>query len=630
MNREVLDDWCERGILGLVLLVLAFGPLAAGGVHVPTFLTLQALTAGVALLWGIRLWANPSPKWLWPPILWAVIAFTLYAVARYFTADLEFIARNELLRVLVYAVLFFAIVNNLHRQEYVQIISFTLVFVAMAISVYAIYQFLTDSNQVWHMTKNYPKRGSGTFLSPNNLAGFLELVAPLGLAYAIVGRAKHVTRILLGYASLVILVGIGVSVSRGGWLATGLAMVFFFALLVTQPRFRLPALVIVVLLILGGAFLFTRSDFVRLRVQKLIASQERDDSARLSMWRPAIQIWRENIWFGAGPGHYNDRFRQYRPETVQAAPDRAHNDYLNTLADFGLVGLTLVCAALVLVAVSVVRTWPFVRRSDSDLGGRSGSNKLAFVIGASSSLVAIALHSFVDFNMHVPANAILAITLMALLTSHARFATDGFWSSARWTSRLTATAVLALLVGYFVQQGFRSWNEYRCQVRALQAPEASEERIALLKQAFDFEPKNPVTAMDIGEAYRALSQLGGPDYKEMATQGADWFRKGAVLNPYYPRGFLGLGWCLDWLGKFDESDPCFARAADLDPNNYYVMLKVGLHYQEMRDFAASRPWLERSLRLEPKDNQAARIHLDYANTRLLEAATNLWTLPAPK
>src|SRR5512140_3301323 len=119
MNRAILDDWCERGILGLVLLVLAFGPLAAGGAHVPTFLTLQFLTVGVAILWAIRLWVNSSPQWLWPPVLWVVIVFLLYAVARYYTADIEFVARNDLLRVAVYAILFLAIVNNLHRQEYV-------------------------------------------------------------------------------------------------------------------------------------------------------------------------------------------------------------------------------------------------------------------------------------------------------------------------------------------------------------------------------------------------------------------------------------------------------------------------------------------------------------------------------
>jgi O-antigen ligase len=629
MNREVLDDWCERGILGLVLLILAFGPLAAGGVHVPTFLTLQFLTVGVALLWGIRLWISPSPKWLWPPVLWAVIAFSLYVTARYFTADIEFVARNELLRVLVYAVLFLAIVNNLHRQEYVQVISFTLVFLAMAISIYAIYQFITGSDWVWHMQKYYARRASGTFFSPNNLAGFLEMVAPLGLAYAIVGRARHVTRILLGYASLVILVGIGVSVSRGSWIATGCALIFFFALLLTQARFRLPALVILGLLVLGGAILFPKSDFVRFRVQRIIASENRDDSARLSLWRPAVLLWHENIWFGTGPGHFNDRFRKYRPEVVQAQPDRVHNDYLNTLADLGIIGLTLVAVALALVVYGVVKTWRFVRTSDNGLGARVGSNKLAFVLGASSSLVAIALHSIVDFNMHVPSNAILAITLMALLSSHLRFATDRFWSSARWPSRAAFSAVLVVIVAYLAQEGVRASTEYRWLARARLAPEASEEQIGALKKAFAVEPFNPTTAADLGEAYRKLSQLGGHDHRDLANQSADWYRKATVLNPYDPRGFLGLGWCLDWLGKFDESDPYFSQAAELDPNNYFVMLQVGLHYQEMRNYAASRPWLERSLCLEGNDNPTARIHLDLANIRLLEAATNqLWTMPA--
>src|SRR5260221_10218772 len=134
MNREKLDGWCERGILGLVLGILVFGPLATGAVRTLEFLVIQALTLGVILLWGLRFWLNPKPKLFWPPICWAVVAFAGYAIARYLTADIEYAARQELVRVLVYAVLFLAILNNLHRQESVQIITLTLIFLAMAIS----------------------------------------------------------------------------------------------------------------------------------------------------------------------------------------------------------------------------------------------------------------------------------------------------------------------------------------------------------------------------------------------------------------------------------------------------------------------------------------------------------------
>src|SRR5688500_17014484 len=107
MNREAFDRWCERGILGLVLAILVFGPLATGAVRTLEFLIVQGLTLGVLLLWIIRIWAGERTKFLWPPICWAVIAFVVYAVARYLTCDIEYVGRRELIRILVYAFLFF-------------------------------------------------------------------------------------------------------------------------------------------------------------------------------------------------------------------------------------------------------------------------------------------------------------------------------------------------------------------------------------------------------------------------------------------------------------------------------------------------------------------------------------------
>jgi hypothetical protein len=169
VNREVLDRYLERGIFALILAILVFAPLAYGAVDTLPFLIVQGLTCAVLVLWGLRLWISPRPQLLWPPICWAVLAFTLYAIARYFTADIEYVARQELIRVIIYAFLFFAILNNLHRQELSQIAILTLVFLAMAISGYAIYQYLANSDRVWFAIKPYPHRGSGTYICPNHL-----------------------------------------------------------------------------------------------------------------------------------------------------------------------------------------------------------------------------------------------------------------------------------------------------------------------------------------------------------------------------------------------------------------------------------------------------------------------------
>src|ERR1044071_7052581 len=168
MDRDVLARCCERGILGLVLAILVFGPLALGGVRGLEFGIILGLSLSVLVLWILRLWINRKPKLLWPPICWSVVAFCAYAIIRYRTADVEYIARQELIQVLLYGFLFLAILNNLHRQESTQIISFTVIFLGMAISFYAIYQFVTDSNYIWTLPKKYAHRASGTYISPNN------------------------------------------------------------------------------------------------------------------------------------------------------------------------------------------------------------------------------------------------------------------------------------------------------------------------------------------------------------------------------------------------------------------------------------------------------------------------------
>src|SRR6185437_3756184 len=265
---------------------------------------------------------------LWPPVCWAVIAFAIYAVIRYLTADIEYVARGEMIQVLTYAFLFLAIVNNLHRQELAQRITLVLVFLAMAISFYAIFQFVTGSNRVWVLFKPYSHRASGTFISPNNLAGFLEMILPLGLAYTLTSRMKALSKVFTGYASLVILVGIVVTVSRGSWFATAVAMLAFFAILLLHHAHRMPALTLLLAIILAGIYFGPRDVFLRTRFNQIKSPQGTlNDEHRFALWHSAVQLWHENIWFGIGPGLFDYRFGKYRPAAVQVSPDRVHNDY---------------------------------------------------------------------------------------------------------------------------------------------------------------------------------------------------------------------------------------------------------------------------------------------------------------
>ena len=62
------------------------------------------------------------------------------------------------------------------------------------------------------------------------------------------------------------------------------------------------------------------------------------------------------------------------------------------------------------------------------------------------------------------------------------------------------------------------------------------------------------------------------------------------------------------------------KADELDPNGYFTMANVGWHYVQSGDYAAARPWFERSLRLQWKSNDMAVAYLEIIKSRLLEAA----------
>lgn len=337
---------------------------------------------------------------------------------------------------------------------------------------------------------------------------------------------------------------------------------------------------------------------------------------RFKYWDSAVQIWREDIWLGAGPAHYDLRFRQYRPPNLQGRPLYVHNDYLNTLADWGLAGLGIVLAFIALFYIGVFKTWRFVQRSPNDLGTKS-SNKSAFVLGGSLGVLDLVFHSFVDFNMHIPANAIIALTLIALVTTYLRFATETFWTSLGVLSKALLTLVCLGFTFYLGQQGIRQIQEHALLTRADREKEFSARRLELLQQAFVVEPKNFETAYAIGEIFRGRSIAGDTGYETLAQDAINWFQRSIDLNPFNPFGYVRYGMLLDWLGKADQSEKYFQRAKELDPNGYYTVAHQGWHRLQLGDYIGAKKEFERSESLRP--NPIAESYLEIIEQKLAES-----------
>ena len=597
LDRESLDRLCERGILALVTFILVFGPLAFGAVGAAQAVVIQTLTVLVLVLWAARVGLNKPYRLLWPPICWAVALFLVYAVVRYrmviAEGGVEYLARQELILVLIYGSLFLAILNNLSRQESTQVLSVALLSVGTLIALYALYQFLTKSGQVlW--SPQYPSyfgRGSGTYVCPNHMAGFLEMILPLGLAYTLIGRFKPITKVFFGYATLAIFTGIGVSVSRGAWVATGLGLLVFFGLLMRQRGQRLAGILFCVLLF-GGFALFVKNLSVLQRRIGVDMEGKLMDGVRLQLWKPAYQMWQDHFWWGVGPGHFDQQFRAYRPDDIQMRPLYAHNDYLNTLADWGLVGMILAAAAVVLLYWGVFQSWKFVRRSNDLTTKRS--NRSAYVLGAAAGLISILVHSAADFNMHIPANAIVAIALMALTTGHLRFATERYWVKIGWVGKPLMIGLCLAAAAYLARQAVTRGREYALLNRAGQATTLPA-KLDSLKAAHKMEPNNFETTYEIGESLRLASWEGTGNYRDLAAEAIRWFELGATLNRFDPYNHLRWGMCLHWLDRPTEAGPHFDAALGLDPRNYIIQGHVGWHYFQLGEWVEAKRWFEKAV-----------------------------------
>jgi tetratricopeptide (TPR) repeat protein len=343
-----------------------------------------------------------------------------------------------------------------------------------------------------------------------------------------------------------------------------------------------------------------------------------DVYTRVEVWAAARRMWLDHFWWGVGPAHFNEYFNEYRPPDLQMRAVWVHSDYLNVLTDWGLVGGVLVLVALVLMGLGIARTWPRVRRAEGDFG-TGLSNRFACFLGLLGGLAAMAVHSLADFNMHIPADALLALTLLALLTSNLRFATERYWQNLRLPLKLFTTSLLAAVIGYLGWQTFSLGHEAWWLLRAGQLPDYTLSQAAARERAFTWEPMNFANAYEIGEDYRNAA-YGATNSLDLSTKALAWFQDSQKLNRHYALSSLRAGICLDSLGRFDDAAPYYATADLHDPNGYFIAANTGWHYLQRGEYAASRLWLLRSLQLQPKNNPIAQTCLATVEQTLSDLA----------
>ena len=547
-------------------------------------------------------------------ILWR----TLYSPVAYLAWPDEFSVLGALIVYLITACYF----TDPRRRLWLLYVLLAVAFVNLAI---AARQFSVGDDYMLNgfmRSPTYRGRGSGFYICPDHLAGYLEVVGSLTLAQGVWSRQPAWIKLLLFYCGLCCLGGIMLTSSRGGAISGAAALLTLIGLSLRRawagsPRvFAMAAAGIVVALLLVVFAVNTAlqaSPMLRERAALLL---DRTD-IRLLLWPAAVQEFKVSPIIGTGAGTYRYYGRVFRDPVMQMDPVRTHNDYLQLLAEYGLVGM----AGLVLFLGAHFRWGWWTYRSFNPAQGMfadSGwawSNAVAWNIGALAAAVSFVLHSVVDFNLHIPANAYLLAFVFGILANPGRRLTateeakpEGF----RKMDLVPRLALPAIAIWICLSGLPKLPAEYYCE-KARVAIRNGKNLAALhfAELGLADEKQNPDLYFYLGDARQRLAGEGRITFlsKSFLEGAIDPYRASLLLYPQDSRTLLRLGEALTRLRQFDEAAPVFDEALRWDPNSSMVYTYYGFYLQSAGRDTDARAAYQRALALGYIDTASQNLGL---------------------
>ncbi len=283
---------------------------------------------------------------------------------------------------------------------------------------------------IWNVPRRfYVGSATDTYINHNHFAGLLEMILPLalGLAYYYWQSARHRFRrrtwrsllesigqpeivkcFLLLLAAMVLLVAIVFSFSRMGMISAIVSLGAMAAIVwIGRRRSRLP-LALILLLLAGGiaAAVWVGVGPVVEHFEQLPQNEPlvSTTQGRVAPWTGTLKLVRAHPWTGVGLGCFEYAFTAVQSAQLTYLVDHAHNDYLEVTAELGLP-----CAALFFAAIF----WLAARPLGASLRARSGLAR-ALALGSFGAVVALLVHSVADFNLYIPANALVFAVMLGI------------------------------------------------------------------------------------------------------------------------------------------------------------------------------------------------------------------------
>jgi len=449
---------------------------------------------------------------------------------------------------------------------------------------------------------------TGTFINRNHLAGYLVmcLSVGIGLLIAQLGHGSDSStwrqrflkllewilseKMRLRIYLVVMVIALVLTRSRMGNTAFFASMTIagIITLIISRHINRATAILLVSLIVIDifivGAWFGVGKVAQRLE-QTSFATEKRDDVDIYT-----LVYWDDYFWTGSGLGSYYTAFPRYQGADVTGFWDHAHNDYLEFATETGLIGVLLLGIAI-LLTIGVVLIALYRRH-------RALNRGLAFSV--IMAIIALLIHSSVDFNLQIPANAatfmlILALGWVVCYLPTMRTANHSQDNLRQPLSRFAKIPVFGLMfillyliyiaaswgmADFHIRQAFRlATNKENVEIGDLRLIQMS------LSRALRLEQNNPYPLEQMGIIYDWMAKIHVPHADKLAAteyqqQALRYFLEAAKQRPTNVQTWVRIAMKKKFLKQYDmiffSALEQAATLAPWEPRVQRIIVDIGL------------------------------------------------------